>query len=168
MIYGIRNRGNTCYAAAVIQCICRILHCIPTDIIDLDKIPRVASDAQEFYEMIVSKIPILRHMVSAIVSDTVVPCILWSQLEEVREIGEVVCIRVDIQESIDNIRYMSIRGRKYRLLACVLLNNAHYRAIVENNNNWFVCDDDNISVSDTTKNVHLYLLFYKYIPRSNV
>lgn len=169
MIYGIYNRGNTCYAAAVIQCLCRILECIPTDIVDLDSIPRIASDAQEYYESLVDKIRPLRSMISSTLPDNIsVSVILDPQLVNIVDAGPMICIRVEGTFMLQEKEYISVIGRKYRLIAAVSLSNSHYTAFVEERGLWYYCDDSNVRVVDVKTFANLYLLFYKYVPNPNV
>lgn len=169
MIYGIRNRGNTCYAAAILQCLSRILECIPTEITDLDSIPTRMSDAQEYYERLIAKMPIAKRMMSATLSSGIsVPCLLSSQMDNVTDTGPAISIRVTLTSTIQDVRLTYVNGIQYRLVAAVCFSNRHYTAIVEDQESWYLCDDSDLQRIGVDSLLYLYLLFYKYVPDPNV
>lgn len=168
-IYGIRNRGNTCYASAVLQCLSCILGCIPTDLVDLDSIPRIMSDAQEYYELLVSRNRILKKIVETVIHpNIVVPYVLPTQLDSVRETNIILPLRVHMQGTVASVDSIVVRDTKYRLICAIIHSNHHYTAIVHNDSKWYICDDENVYEIGMNVSLPLYLLFYKYVPESNV
>jgi hypothetical protein len=169
MLYGIKNRGNICYASAAIQCVCSVLGCIPTDIIELDRIPRVMSDSQEFYEMMSDRIPSLKKRVSTSLNDkSDVPCVPISRIEDIVSFNSYLVIRTSGSSSLSSIKRITIKDKVLDLISMVSFSNSHYIAVVNHDNTWFIHDDERVREVNTDIDIPLYLLFYKNVPTGNV
>lgn len=124
---------------------------MPGDIEDLDKIPRIASDAVDYYNTLISRSPELKSKTRILLRDGECNYIASSQMNDVRELGEYVVVRSSTR--------MDIPG--YTLHSMILYESGHYVAIVYEDG-WVLCNDERLYQIERPPD-NPYLLIYRIV-----
>lgn len=167
---GIPNKGNTCYKASISQCISRLFNGINIPIERSDTM----EDANEFFLSVVNELP--KHLKSRMeircsVKDKIsthMMLILSPSLEvtngHIVSCGDVICTNMlPVERDIRDCMKLEILLDKmytYKLVAGIVSVPGHYYAVVEYNDVWYICNDNQI-IRMGTNTVHpVYMLFY--------
>lgn len=170
MFKGIPNRGSTCYANAVLQCLRRCLVGYTYERMMLERyitggqsilphIGNIPSDAHEFYGYL------MEHILPREVSYL----FLWDQygysISHIDDIGgdppRIMCMYKNLQDISISLWSQLNMPPIYRLVACVCYTSEHYYALLRDGNSdtWYIANDSVISVCTTPRHP-VCMLFY--------
>lgn len=213
MIRGIPNIGNSCYAAALIQCLRACLSLYPRELslleryISGDKSQNIPSiwesidgnqhDSHDFYMKFMERLPLAvsNHFMieySGGVKMSYLP--ITTEMENggdhIVNVPDTVCIyripsEVRLSDfsslEIDTTSSGKVITHRYRMKCCICYSHGrsgrealqwhgsntlskgvdHYYAIVEQDGDWYKCDDSYISrIQGTNEKYPVYMVFY--------
>lgn len=163
MIQGIKNQGNSCYAAALIQCL-RIS--LDVDIkLNTDQLSGNMEDPHEFYtEKIVHLIPpsVRKRLMIEYESGLELPYTMLDQhMGKPKKSSDVICVYLGFptRDSLDNHISIIVCNRIYKLVAAVCKAGNHYYSCVKFQQSWLTIDDEHVHTGVPSV-VELYMLFY--------
>lgn len=180
MVVGIRNIGNSCYMASVIQCLrCVRRHLSLTPIGDLHlHLSGEMEDAQEFYIQLMEETLLgsaIERELSIEFQDASRSHFLFLDQNmthtgpRIVSMGRALCVFTHpIQRFLQDVDHIIVHDRhRLDLVGAIayIPEGRHYYAIVESDGRFLKCDDS--LISDTDDGPHnLYMLFFVY--KSNV
>ena len=174
---GIKNIGSSCYAASITQCLYRLFHGSRDENILHNAIEYMyenlsghSEDSNELYVLLLDKYPQLRSKLEIKYANGVsLPYIPISP--SMSNIGDHI-IQCNIYVCL--YRYPDLQApntwldleidcpttKRYRLCACICHPSGHYYALINTNNTWYKCDDENITIANPLEQHPIYMLFY--------
>lgn len=163
---GIPNRGNTCYAASILQCFRRIFD---TNLnIEWQQLSGNMEDPHEFYCFIVDRIPtIYKQKLLVKFSDGVeqpyisVTPDMKNNHGPIIQTSDIICLyRIPTQIDANSCNTLTVCGKTYNLVAMICHIPGHYYSIVEENKIWYRCNDNSI-IEENNSHHCLYMCFYQ-------
>lgn len=182
MLRGIRNTGNSCYAASLFQCLYTLFKDHP-DISEYlhkyeDTLSGQMEDVHEYYLDLISRLPtsITKYLTLQYEDNTCMSYIPIDTHMENKD-GSLIkaphypCIymlpTMKMLDQVDTLEIDTIDGVTHRYSLCAFIcyheDRAHYTAYVHRGYRWYKCDDSLIEAVSTPGKLPIYMLFYTSI-----
>lgn len=177
MYIGIPNIGNSCYAAAVTQCLRRIFGLNVQ--LNHGCLSKKQEDPHDFYMNAVDALP------DEIKKRIMVTCFkrkdepytqsfislnhnMVNLYNTIVKVNDLLCIHriTPTLFNLKDILIINLLNVNYKAVAAVVastIQGSHYVAIVEHDNEWVEYNDSNVSKTQIDTLKHLYMIFYEKI-----